>query len=275
MGEALEPVRVPTPLGAVAVHVLGAGLPTVLWHALFVDGSSWGYVLPQLLPGRRLLIVDGPGWGRSDRPRGPLRTQDVVRAAAAVAGVLAPGSAVDWVGNGWGGHVGLQLAVNRPGLVRSLVTVSAAPERMDPARRRRLAGQLALLRMIGPVGPAGRTLVADLLSAESCREPATVGAVLDALMLAGRLGAARSATAFELRRPDLTDLLPELAVPSLFVSGAEDPGWSAEAAERAASLAPFARAATVDGSGMLVPLDQPRALATLVREFWGSLEHPA
>lgn len=270
----VEPVRVPTALGEVAVHELGAGLPTVLWHELFVDGSSWGYVAPQLLAGRRLLLVDGPGWGRSARLHRGVHADAAVGAAAELLAALSPGAPVDWVGNGWGGRIGMALAATRPELVRSLVAVAASPRPIGTDARKRLRGALPLLFLAGPVPPVARAIFEDLLTAESRTEPGTVGAVVDALALAGSRSRTRAVRAFLLNRPDLTDLLPRIEAPSLFVAGGDGGDWSPEEAERDAALAPFARTAAVRGARGLVPLERPGPLAALIRDFWSSLEVP-
>ena len=276
MQRSIEPVRVPTALGDVAVHVLGQGLPTVLWHELFVDGSSWGYVVPALLPGRRLLLVDGPGWGRSDRLPHGAHDADAVTAALGVLDALVPGAPADWIGNGWGGRIGMALAATRPDRIRSLVAIAAPPEALDPVTARRFRRTLPLLRLIGPLTPSVRDPIFDaLLTRESRMEPGSVGAVLDALALAGGLSRARAVRAFLLDRADLAGLLPRIEAPSLFVAGGDDPAWSPQQAERAAALAPFARAVTVPRSRALVALEDPQRLAALIREFWGSLEHPS
>jgi pimeloyl-ACP methyl ester carboxylesterase len=272
----IEPVKVPTVLGDVAVHVLGEGRPTVLWHELFVDASSWGYVVPALLPGRRLLLVDGPGWGRSDRLPRTARDADAVTAAVEVLDALSPSTPVDWVGNGWGGRVGTALAATRPDRIRSLVAIAAPTDALDAAAAKRFRRILPLLRLFGPLTPSVRDPIFDaLLTRESRMEPGSVGAVLDALALAGGLSRARAVRAFLIDRVDLTDLLPRIEAPTLLVAGDDDPGWSPEQAERAAALAPFARAVTVRHARALVALEDPQRLGALVREFWASLEHPS
>jgi pimeloyl-ACP methyl ester carboxylesterase len=109
---------------------------------------------------------------------------------------------------------------------------------------------------------------------ESRSEPGTVGAVVDALALAGARSRTRAVRAFLLNRPDLTDLLPRIEAPSLFVAGGDGDAWTTADAARDAALAPFARAATVAGSRGLVPLERPGPLAVLIRDFWSSLEIP-
>ena len=274
MAGAIEPVEIDTAAGAVAVHVFGAGLPTVLWHGLPADGSSWLSVLPALLPGRRLLVVDGPGWGRSERLRRGADRSEVVDAAHTVVETLAPRAAVDWVGAGWGGRVGLQLTARSPELVRSLVLAMADPAPMPADERRRTRRMLRLLRIVGPIGPVGRAIIDDQLAAESRTEPQAVGALLDALLLAGRVQAARSIERFEVRRPDLTALLPTVTAPVLLLAGDAASPWPASRARDAAALAPFAQVTEVPDARQQVALDRPEAFTAAVHRFWAGLELP-
>lgn len=274
MAGAIEPVEIDTAAGTVAVHVLGAGLPTVLWHGLPTDGSSWLYVLPALLPGRRLLVVDGPGWGRSGRLQRGAGSGEVVDAAREVVQTLAPGAAVDWVGVGWGGRVGLQLTARSPALVRSLVLAMADPAPMAADERHRTRRMLRLLRVVGPIGSVGRSIVAEQLAPGSRTEPQTVGSLLDALLLAGRVQAARSIERFEVRRPDLTGLLPTVTAPVLLLAGDERSPWPVARANEVAALAPFAQVAEVREARHQLPLDRPEAFSAAVSRFWAGLELP-
>lgn len=270
MTEAIEPVEVETAAGVVAVHGFGAGKPTVLWHGLYADGSSWGYVLPALLQGRRLLVVDGPGWGRSSRRR--IGAVEVLDAARTVARTFGAGSAVDWVGAGWGGRLGLELAARSPALVRSIVAAMSDPAEMPQEERRRVRRTLRRLQVVGPIGSVGRAIVADQLSPGSGTEPQTVGSLLDALLLAGRLHAARSVTRFDVHRPDLTGLLPSITAPLLLVAGDAASPWPEPRAAAAAALAPFARVAVVAEARAQIALDRPEAFTRVIREFWSGLE---
>jgi pimeloyl-ACP methyl ester carboxylesterase len=269
--------RVRTRLGELQVRTTGepSELPTVvLWPSMFVDHHTFDRLLP-LLPGRRLVAVDGPGLGGSD----PLdRPSSVTEAADAAAELLTGPAAtelgidgpVDWVGNAFGGHVGYELAV-RSGLLRSLVSVSAPPEALPPALRRQVALLLPLLRVLGPVGPVRSAILGNLLSDTSAADPATRQVVLDSVARPTRRSLALAVRSFIAERQDVTGLLPALTLPCLFVAGGERGDWSAADARRAASLAPGATAVVVEGASTLVPLEQPAALAAELERFWGGL----
>src|SRR6478752_7293506 len=158
---------VPTRLGRLHVRTAGSGPATVLWPSMFVDGRTFDPLLP-LLPGRRLVVVDGPGLGASE----PLRRRSTIAEAADAAQDLLTGpdaaglgldGPVDWVGNAFGGHVGYELA-RRPGVLRSLAAVSAPTEPVPPALRRQIGLLGPLLRVLGPVGPVREAILSALLT---------------------------------------------------------------------------------------------------------------
>lgn len=262
-----EDLRVPTALGAVAVRTVGTGVPTVLWHSMFVDGSSWDRLVPLLAEGRRLLVVDGPGWGAS----APLTRAVDVSASVAVADEVVRAVAdgpVDWVGNAWGGHVGMELAATRPDLVRSLVAISAPVQPIDDGLRRRIGLLIPILRVLGPVAPV-RSAVLDAQLTDAARGDADLVAVVtDALRRADRRSMANAVRSFILNRVDIAHLLPRIQAPALFVSGDDRGDWTPEQARAAAALARSARALTIQGSRTLVPLEQPAALAAAITAFW-------
>jgi pimeloyl-ACP methyl ester carboxylesterase len=262
---------VPTRLGRLHVRAAGSGPATVLWPSMFVDGRTFDPLLP-LLPGRRLVVVDGPGLGASE----PLRRRSTIAEAADAAQDLLTGpdaaglgldGPVDWVGNAFGGHVGYELA-RRPGVLRSLAAVSAPTEPVPPALRRQIGLLGPLLRVLGPVGPVREAILSALLTDASAADPTLRAAVLDSVGAPTRRSLSLALRSFILDRVDVTSGLAEIAIPCLFVAGDDRGDWTPEAAAAAAALTPSASAVTIPGSRTLLPLEQPQALARELLAFW-------
>lgn len=113
---------VPTALGRVHCLVAGPaeGLPVVLLHQTPRSVDEFAGVLPLLAGTRRVIAVDAPGYGCSDRPD---RQPTVAEYAAVVGEVLdacgAPRAGV--VGHHTGAVVGVELAASEPERVAGLV----------------------------------------------------------------------------------------------------------------------------------------------------------
>ena len=84
---------------------------------------------------------------------------------------------------------------------------------------------------------------------------------------------ARAIRSVSLRRPDLSERLPAVSAPTLFVAAEGDPTWTPGEARTAASLVRHGRFASVSGGGHLAPLyEAPEALASLVLGLWSEVE---
>jgi aminoacrylate hydrolase len=127
-----------------------AGAPPVILSAgLGGTGGYWRPNLAALAAGHRVVLYDHRGTGRSDRalPAG-LQVEDMADDVVA----LMDGLGLDrahFVGHAAGGLIGLQLAVQAPQRLRSLVVVNGW-SRLDPHFARCFEARLALLRDTGP-----------------------------------------------------------------------------------------------------------------------------
>ena len=116
-----------TALGPLTVRRVGSGAPALLWHSLFVDSRTFDGVVEDLGRQRELFLVDGPGHGDSPGPHKRYSLDDCASAAARILDALGITTPVDWVGNAWGGHVGIVFAEKFPTRCRTLTTSGTPP----------------------------------------------------------------------------------------------------------------------------------------------------
>ena len=135
--ESTSPRQVTTRLGPLAVATAGSGPPAVLWHSLFVDSTTWSRLTPLLETERRLVLIDGPNHGGNPPLRRPFALEDCVGAALDVLDELRISGPVDWLGNAWGGHVGVMFAAAHPERCRTLTAIGAPIHAYSAADRRR------------------------------------------------------------------------------------------------------------------------------------------
>ena len=266
--------RIETRLGTLNARVCGTGRLTILWSSMFVDSHTWDRILPLLIEGsaipRRFVLIDPPGLGLSD----PLVRRSTIEEAADAArdALMALGATepVDWLGNAFGGHVGLNLATD-PATLHSLVAISSPTEPIAADLRRKIGLLHPLLRLAGPVGPVRDAMIDAMLTDESSSTTATRQVVLEGLLRPTKASMSLALRSFIIDRTDVTDRLADIRVPSLFVASDDRGDWSPVDAERAASLAPGAQVVTITGARTLIPLEQPARLAATILDFWDRL----
>ncbi|SNT58947.1 Pimeloyl-ACP methyl ester carboxylesterase [Asanoa hainanensis] len=256
---------VTTRVGRLHVEVEGSGPPAVLWHSLFVDGATWGRLRPDLAKERTLVLIDGPGHGRSGAAPGPFTLTDCADAAREVLAALAISTPVDWIGNAWGGHVGVFFASAHPDLCASLVTIASPITALSPADRRSVRLLRALHRLAGPRPVAG--ILADVLLGKGFPDTEATATVKAAFVRADRAGMRQAIRSISLDRPDATDRLAAIKAPTLMATGADDPLCTPDDTKAWAARIPDGRDVVLSGAGHLAPLFAPRT-ADVIKEFW-------
>jgi pimeloyl-ACP methyl ester carboxylesterase len=261
-----------TTVGDLEVRVLGSGSgkhTALLWHSLFVDSRSWHRVEGDLAEDRRLVLVTGPGHGDSTDPGRRYTMDECADAAISILDNLGIGGPVDWVGNAWGGHVGVVAAVKHPERIRSLVTAGTPVHSYTGSGRIKTLLLLIVYRLLGP-RPFLVDSVIEVLLSERTRsnDPDAVDLTRDSFVKAR--GLANAVASISLRRPDLTPMLPEIRVPTLFITGADHVDWSPDQARTASQLLPDGSVAVLEGSAYLGPLESPEEFTRLVRGYWAT-----
>lgn len=264
--------HVPTCLGDLHVRRTGTGPPAVLWHSLWVDSRSWGPLVDALAAQRQVVTIDGPGYGSSS----PIHRDFTLDECASAAGEVLDSlgfDGVDWIGNAWGGHVGIMLAVTERHRLRSLTTI-AAPV-LPVSRRQRWTQTYPLAvayRLLGP-NPLLTKILFDVLLGGVDIARTERAAELKAAFRAMDRESARRTIRYMHSWHSLTGRLPDVTVPTLLMTGdLGDQHWSPTDARTAADTMPDARVVTLTGSGHVGPLlVDTDAIAQAVTEFWQSL----
>jgi pimeloyl-ACP methyl ester carboxylesterase len=261
---------VPTSVGNLAVHVTGSGPPTVLWHSLFVDSTTWAPLRSHLVGYRQVISIDGPGHGASTAVPRRFTMEECAEAAITVLDVLGVAEPADWVGNAWGGHVGLVAAADTPDLCRTVVTIGTPTQALTRRERARIVPMVWAYRIAGPIPPLTNAVMNVLLGTELSRtHPQQFQAVSRTFRQAPRRGMHQAMQSIMLHRKGLGPLLPRIGAPTLMVVPRADTMISLEQARAAAATMPHAAATTVDGAGHITPLiADPAALADLITAFW-------
>jgi pimeloyl-ACP methyl ester carboxylesterase len=259
-----------TKLARLHVEVDGEGHPAVLWHSLFFDSGSWSRLCGLLRDDRRLVLIDGPGHGKSGSPPTDFDLDDCAEAATEVLDAMDVPKPVDWLGNAWGGQVGLTLAANSPEWCRSVTTIASPVQALGRRERMTITPMVWAYRYLGAVPAlANRVAVALLGKAFMRSHPADTADVLQAFRDAPRTGMHRAMTSMILNRPSLDPLLSRIETPTVMVVPTADRLLPVAQIHTAVAHLAAARAVEVRGEGHVAPImAQADELAEIVRTFW-------
>ncbi len=268
-----SPNLVTTDLGLLHVRRTGTGPPVVLWHSLFVDSQSWGPLIDELARQRTVYAIDGPSHGRSEAVPRDFTFEEVVASAEQALDQLGLTGPVDWIGNAWGGHVGIRLATGER--LRTMTTIGTPVQGFTLAEKFTKAWPLVqAYRFTGPTGFIVKQLFASLIGENSiAAQPDQAAIVMASFREANHRGMFHAMRSMMLQRTGIEDLLGSINVPTLVMSVRDDvTGWRPDEARHTCAAIPDCRVEEVAGTGHVSPLliERDRIVA-LVTEFWGSV----
>lgn len=254
----------------VAWRAAGTGPPGLLLHCALAHSGAYGGLLDRLADRLAIRAMDLPGHGGTGHD--PALGLQAEAAANAVALLAATGPA-HVLGHSFGATVALRLALEAPGLVRSLVLIEPVmfaflADAGDPAYAEEVAAeapfraaaargdwQAAAAAFLGRWGAGG--LAPEREAAILSRMP-LVAASEDDLH-------DRPARALRL------DDLGRIACPALLVAGAASPPVIHRILDLIAARLPRATRATIPGAGHMVPLTHPESTAAAIRAHLDAL----
>jgi pimeloyl-ACP methyl ester carboxylesterase len=191
-------------------HVEGSGPPVVLHAGFTLDMHAWydwGYV-DALAPEYQLILVDPRGHGKSDKPHDPAAYEMSLRAGDVLAVLDDLGiEQTNYLGYSMGGRIGFDIAKLAPTRLRSLTIGASSPFALkaDPGRTRYGFED-------GMAAFFDRQPLPDEIKSPALRDR----------MLAHDVEALIASSFVD--RPDVSDVLPNLAMPCLVYYGDADPG---------------------------------------------------
>ena len=252
-----------------AVHTRGSGIPLLLLHAFPLDHSMWEAQEP-LADAVRIIAPDQRGFGAT--PGEPTITSIGAMAddAVAVLDALHVAEPAFVCGVSMGGYIAQHVAARHPERVRGLILCYTKLDADTPEARAGRAGLAA------KVGRRGAGLLADTMlgtllaqSAEArgrARRPA-IEELLRQTIARQPVATIRAALAAMGQRPDMTETMQSLPIPTLLVVGEEDTFTPPAIMQRMESILPDARLLIVPQAGHLVQLEVPEVFNAAVLAF--------
>jgi len=254
---------------AVQLHYneYGSGTPIVLLHGFPFSNTIWQPQQP-LAHEYRMITPDLRGHGKSPAPEGVYEMEILADDVLALLDSLNISQAVI-MGHSMGGYVTLAMWRKAPErfLALGLISSQASAASKDTRQTRYASvekifaeGNAAFVNGMLP-----RLLAPGTASDESYTE------ALRTIMLGTPINGLVGSLKGMAQRPDSTELLPGINVPSLLLCGERDVIIPMKKSETMAELIPVVTLMTVEDAGHMPMLEQPSATTTALRKFLNEL----
>lgn len=246
----------------------GHGIPVVLIHGVGLQGAIWTPQINALSVDHDLIAVDMPGHGRSSLPPPDARLADYADAILALLDALKIGRA-HVAGHSMGALVAVEFALAHPERVASLIALNAVFCR-TPEQRAAIEARVAALDD-GPARPDWSGTLNRWFGDPTSGAHAEAAALTNTLLShIDPVGYARTYRVFARADADHRDRLPQLAAPSMFATGEQDPNSTPSMSEAMASIAPGGRCVVLSGQRHMMTLTDPERTNRLLRDFIGA-----
>jgi pimeloyl-ACP methyl ester carboxylesterase len=247
----------------------GAGDPLVLLHGFPLDARMWQGQIDELSSRWRVIAPDFRSFGRS-AAGGPFTvpsladdTHALLAALGAVPCALA--------GLSMGGYVAMNYARKYPQTLRGLVLVDTKDAADNAEQRENRNRMIEVARSKGSAAIA-EMMIGKMLSPDTLEHrPAQVQA-LRAMMEACPAETIAHALAALRDRPDMTEELAKIAVPTLIIVGDADAITPPAVAEGMKKRIAGSQLALIRGAGHMAPMEQASQVNRAMRQFLEGLK---
>ena len=248
-------------------ELIGQGHPLVMIRGVGSNVDHWYDQVPALSEKFQLLVFDNRGIARSSDPGGPFSTRDMAADTTALMDAVGIEKA-HVLGYSMGGMIAQEMALNHAHRIAGLILVAtdcgiSLRIKAKPEASRRFS------EMIRLGTDEAKVAAADCLFAKQTfeRKPEVIQRYTD---VSQRFPASQKILAKQwaaVTQHDACSRLPNIAAPTLAMTGSEDELIPPQNAALLAEKIPSAQMISIDGGGHLFLIEQPRQFNQAVINF--------
>ncbi|MEO6959894.1 MAG: alpha/beta hydrolase [Burkholderiaceae bacterium] len=246
----------------VSALTLGAGPAIVLLHSLLADYSSFNLIAGPLSKTHKVVLLNLPGFGSSDKVNDGLEA--VADRIAGAINELKFEQAPILLGNGYGGFIATVLAIRHPGIAARLVLTGCGAAFSEP-------GRAAFRQMSSTAKTKGLAAIADtamrrLFSPEfQAMHPSLIVERKSQFLTIDLQTFCNACNA--LAELDLRSQLSALHIPIMVLTGEQDEATPAAMAREFVSGLPNASLHTLMGCAHVPQLQAPDLFLATIKDF--------
>lgn len=250
---------------------VGPGPVVVLIHGFPLDRTMWSFQRSSIGSIYRLILPDLRGHGTSAAPDGIYTVDEMADDVLELLDALQITEPVVIGGLSMGGYIALSIAARHPARLKALMLLNTRAKADSPEAARVREELAAQVDASGDTRNVVAAMLPKIFSRNTFEHhPEVVARMHD--HMARTPARAISGTLRGLAiRPDRTDDLPGIGVPTLVLAGAEDALIPVEESEAMAGAIPKSKLVIIPGAGHMAPLENHQATDAAILEFLKSL----
>jgi len=263
-----ESQRIETVLGTVRVQIRGSGEAMVFWPSLLMTGDMWKAQADYFADRCRVILVDPPGHGESQKLFAAFSFTDCARCITDILDRLDVQRA-HFVGNSWGGMIGGTFAATHPDRIGRAVLMNCTASPAGTRQKIEYAFLLRLAKLLGGIRPPlTRSVLKAFLGPTTFKtRPGVVAFVRDTVQAVDVDSGAWAVRSVVPARPDQRELFAQVRTPVLVVAGVEDATFPLPETIAMANAIPGAAIAVLEGVAHLAALENPQLVNSLIENF--------
>ena len=264
----MEQREVDTALGRIRVRIGGSGDAMMFWPSLLMTGDMWAAQADRFSGDHRVVLVDPPGHGGSQKLTAPFTFDECARCIVDILDGLGV-ERTHFVGNSWGGMIGGTFAAAYPDRIGRAVLMNCTASAAGTRQRIEYGFLLQIAKLLGGIRPplTRSVLKAFLGPTTFATRPDVVAFVRDTVQAVDLRSGAWAVKSVVPARPDQRALLARVRTPVLVVAGVEDATFGLPETIAMAEAIPGAAIAVLEGVAHLAALENPAVVNTLIAEF--------
>jgi 3-oxoadipate enol-lactonase len=257
--------------GMLNVYAQGKGIPLLFVHGFPLNHAMWQPQIDAFSKKHRVIVPDLRGFGESTVTPGTVTMEDFADDLHGILHGVWVDKPIVLCGLSMGGYVAWQFFRKYRQQLKALIlcdTRATADTPEAAAGRHKLAE--AVLANGSQV--AADAMLPKLMSAKTTERWPDLVATVQSMMVRNKPAGIAAALLGMAERPDCTDLLPQIDVPTLVICGQDDQISPPAEMQRIADSIPQAQFVQIPNSGHLSPLENPDAVNGAINRFLISLD---
>jgi pimeloyl-ACP methyl ester carboxylesterase len=257
--------------GMLNVYAQGKGTPLLFVHGFPLTHAMWQPQIDVFAKKHRVIVPDLRGFGESTVTPGSVSMEEMSDDLHGILHGVWIDKPVVFCGLSMGGYIAWQFFRKYRGQLRALILCDtrATPDTPEAAAGRQ---QLAATVMAQGSQAVSDAVLPKLMSPKTTERWPDLVANVQSMVLRNKPAGIAAALRGMAARPDCTDLLPQIDVPTLLICGQDDQVTPPPEMQQMADAIPHAQFVQIPNAGHLSPLENPDAVNGAISRFLISLD---